>query len=396
MNIRLLCLSLWTPPLVRPQSILIGKLVPEWIRQRLKPVIINYDICGHWDIDVPIYSIPVMKTIRGARYLPLIESFQEKQYLKKIYNIVSKIVRQNQINLIFSFANPQVSNLLGAMLKERLGIKFISHFSDPFIDNPYKSFNSWQAKRVANQEKYILEQSDRAVFVNPDLKRLVLEKYSSSIQAKGEVISHCYDKRLYPKGTKSNKRFVLSHIGAFYKRRNPEIIFKALSLLKERKKDFPKKFLLKLIGGVNDYAGYSHKSLERLIEKFQLVGIVDIIPAMSYNGSLQAMVDSDCLLLVDANIPQSPFLPSKLIDYLGSNTNVIAITPQGSPPCQVTNRLGGKSFDYSEKEALVEYLGKLIAGEASFSLNQNYAEEFDVRQISKKWLALFKEVLDES
>ncbi|MBU4375843.1 hypothetical protein KKH38_05055, partial [Patescibacteria group bacterium] len=57
-KLKILCLSFRTPPAVRPQAILIGKMIPEWIKQGVSPVIITYESGGKWDINAPVYTIP--------------------------------------------------------------------------------------------------------------------------------------------------------------------------------------------------------------------------------------------------------------------------------------------------------------------------------------------------
>ena len=55
-KIKPLCLSFRTPPTVRPQAILIGKMIPEWMAQCLEPVIITYESNGDWDIGAHEYQ----------------------------------------------------------------------------------------------------------------------------------------------------------------------------------------------------------------------------------------------------------------------------------------------------------------------------------------------------
>ena len=83
--IKPLCLSFRTPPAVRPQSILIGKMIPEWINQGLKPVVINYDSNGDWDIDLPLYSLAQFRVNRYVNKLLPIKHFLEDRYYKKIF-----------------------------------------------------------------------------------------------------------------------------------------------------------------------------------------------------------------------------------------------------------------------------------------------------------------------
>ena len=145
-NGELLCLSFWTPPNIRPRAIQLGKMLPEWLSQGLKPVIVAYDVEKDWDIEVPIYRIPKFSDDSPINKIKTIKSYREKKYIERMYRFASEIIDKHKLKLVFSFSNPQVSNIIGAMLKRRKGISFISHFSDPYSDIP------WSWKKYSKKE----------------------------------------------------------------------------------------------------------------------------------------------------------------------------------------------------------------------------------------------------
>jgi len=388
---KVLCLSFWTPPIVRPQSILIGKMIPEWRRQGISPIIITYKECGDWDIDVPVYKIPQFKTNRVFAKIPFLSSFFEYFYYRKLFKISQKIIEKHEINIIFSFSNPQASNILGAIIKRRLGIKFISHFSDPWVDNYYKSFSRLALIKVKFLEKFVVENSDRVIFITEEAKNLVMKKYNTIYHQLTEVIPHCFDYRDYPKMRKNNSKFVISYIGAFYKQRNPEMLLSALGII-NKKLEYAGKFELKLVGSVNEYAGYNIKNLEIIINKNGLKGVVDLIPVVEYKKSLEYMKLSDCLVVIDADVKNSPFLTSKVVDYAGSENIVIGITPESSPTTDFLNKLGYKVFNYNQTEQLVRYLMDLIDGNIKHVLNREYLTKFEVKNTTAKLINIFKSV----
>ncbi|MBU0660579.1 hypothetical protein KKG22_00185 [Patescibacteria group bacterium] len=354
----LLCLSFWTPPVVRPQSILIGKMIPEWIRQGNTPVLVTYDICGDWDIDAPTYKIPVFYVPKMLKRIPYIQKILRKKYYENIVNQIKPLIKEHNISLIFSFANPQESNVIGAMLKEQTGVPFVSYFSDPWYDNPYKRTCSFKNKDILKKEQFVISQSDRVLFTNNTAKDLVMKKYSVELQEKSKVIPHCYDDALYISSKKNNKckKIIFSHIGAFYKQRNPKFFLEALSELFKSLPEVKKLVRVDFVGGSSKYTNFSLKQLEQLIDNFDLRDNINILPSVSYKESLRYMSDSDMLVVIDAPFKHSPFLPSKLIDYIGSKKEIIAITPNDSPTANCVQELGYSSFDYNQLNQLVSYL----------------------------------------
>jgi hypothetical protein len=86
--------------------------------------------------------------------------------------------------------------------------------------------------------------------------------------------------------------------------------------------------------------------------------VVRIRPVVPYRRSLQLMTDYDALLLVDAPLiraRESVFLPSKLVDYLGSGTPIIALTPLRGSSARVVTTTGGLVCDVAD-DAEIERL----------------------------------------
>lgn len=370
-------------------------MIPEWITQGLDPIVVAFDICGDWDINVPVVGVPQFKSNLLFRHVtPLAKIFQAKYY-ESLCTICEKIIRANDINIVFSFSNPQASNRLGAMLKDRMGVAFVSHFSDPDYNNPYKKFSKANAKKILAREKFIIEQSNFVVFVNDVLKDFVMHKYPQSFLKKARVVPHCYDRKLYPSpvATVDTERTTLSHIGAFYTIRTPDFLFAALAALKEKDPLMSKRIRLELIGAVSDYSGYSQDALTALIDKYGLEEIVAVLPFVSYEKSLENMVNADCLVVIDSNISLSPFLPSKLIDYVGSGKNIIGITPQNSPTWNLLKRLNANAFSYDQPAELTEYLSRLVYGKEPITLNADCAAEFDVSNTTRTLIDVFHQAV---
>lgn len=389
-----LCLSFWTPPLVRPQAILIGKMIPEWMRQGVKPVIITYETgAADWEISAEVYKIPQFKMNRVLSRIAPLRRLKWNGYYKKVAEVSEEIMKKHGCNIVFSFANPQDSNIVGAIMKKKTNIPFIAHFSDPWFDNVYKSFSGRAAKRAFNQEKFVIDQCDKVIFITKETKRLVMKKYPAEYMRKAEIIPHCYDLKDYPEIQKNTGgKFVISYIGAFYKQRNPEVLFRALQIVKDKGIN---NFIIQLVGSANPYAGYSEEKVNNLVEKYGLKEHIEIIPVVPYKESLKLMKESDCLVVIDADVPDSPFLTSKVVDYAGNGSTIVGITPDNSPTAQFLANLGYRSFNYNQALELSEYLEKLIKEEVKIKINENYLAQFDVKATTQKLINIFKKEISD-
>jgi hypothetical protein len=80
--------------------------------------------------------------------------------------------------------------------------------------------------------------------------------------------------------------------------------------------------------------------------------MVTVVGTIPYIRSLQMMTEADLLLVMDAPDDISVFLPSKLIDYLGSGTPIMGIVPPGASH-SLLNRLGAVTANPREPEQVV-------------------------------------------
>lgn len=402
MVIKPLCLSFWSPPTIRPQAILIGKMIPEWIAQSVRPVMVTYASNGHWSIDIPIYTITPF-ALRGiSNLLPPMRAYLRRRYQERIADYVIGIMKKHNVNLIFSFANPQESNIIGAIIKEKTGVPFVSHFSDPWYDNPAAPLSFWRAKRVLKQETRVIRNSDRAVFINASLRDMVMAKYPLKWQGKGAVVHHSFSPKDYPLDeeaiaeNKQGDKFIFSYVGAFYKERNPEVIFRALQKAIEKHKDIAHKIVFQLVGCDSGYTDFSIDDVKALINKYRLAEIVTLVPRVDYRESLKYMQLADCLVMIDIRYPLGYALPSKLIDYAGSGSSIVGVANHMSPVADFLQKLGYRSFGYDEVDELALYLYALITGQVKTKRNVEFLEQFNVKSTTRELLDLFVGALSNS
>jgi len=391
-KLKALCLSFRTPPAVRPQAILIGKMIPEWIRQGIEPAVITYKDDAEWEIDIPIYRIPAFRYNRYLDRLPPLRELRKYFYYKKMAPVVAGIARKEKADLIFSFSNPIESNIIGAMAAKITGLKFVSHFSDPWHDNPLEHV-SWLAKIFSLAwEKFIMRGSDKVIFCNRQLKNMVMKKFPEAWSGKTAIIPHCYDLTDYPEVKKEGQdgKFIISYIGVFYKDRNPEILFQALKNVFSKNPKIKERITLKLVGSSGGYTGFPESRVKEMLSGYGLLEITELVPSVPYEESLRLMKLSDLLIVIDANFKDSPFLPSKVIDYAGSQTPILGITPAGSPTDEFLKNIGYKSFNYEEADKAGEYIEKMAEeSKMEVKFKKEFFDQYDVKNTTKKLVGIF-------
>lgn len=212
-------------------------------------------------------------------------------------------------------------NLALADLKRR-GKKFewISIFCDPWANNPL-IVNQLRRQLDSRLERRSLRFSDGLLHTS----EVAMKKMIENVPDKGPIplgtFTHMFDESLYPnKNKRSHNKFTIRHIGSLISVRSPLPLLEALMHLFERKPHLREIVRVELVGFVDPMFFASE------IWTGGMKDIVHLVPQVPYAESLELMSSADLLVLIETNDEVYPFVPSKLVDYIGSGTNYICLT----------------------------------------------------------------------
>lgn len=308
--------------------------------------------------------VKVAKRFRLSRelFLPFLEP-KKIEWTFAARSYVGKHFQPSDVDVILTCSQPHCNHLLGRYLKHKLGRPWIAYFSDPWTDNVYAPYSS---RRVFRHhlalEKEIMAEADAVYFTSPETEHLVMEKYPEKIRKKVAVLPHSFVPDWYAGGTERRERREGGRIrfvqtGHFYGPRTPLPLLEALAFLRKELvlADF---FEFVFYGGMQE----EHR---RYIENQGLADIVKLPGTVPYLESLRAMKEADYLLLIDAPLSspgESVFLPSKLVDYLGSRKPIVGITPLQGASARVLRETGNLVCDITDIPAVADTLAGIAKG----------------------------------
>ncbi|MEM7816744.1 MAG: hypothetical protein QXZ20_02400 [Candidatus Aenigmatarchaeota archaeon] len=348
MNI--LAISYFLPPYLYAQSIVIGRLLYYLAKNQHSNIFVvtaqekssvfktqiyeNFFDVFKKIIKVPYYYNRYEDKIKTI-ILPLIYSTPDihKFWNNLAFNKIKKELKDIKFDLIITFSSPQSTHLLGLKLKEYFNASWIAHLSDPWVENPYYNFK-FLVKRINEVlEKKVFFSADKLIFTCQETKDLYVKKYPQ-IKNKFYVLEHSYEPLFCLNEVKYIKRdyLLLRYLGNFSKIRTPEYFFKGIKLLIEEEPKTIDILRFEIFGG--------HRIVNKLIDRYKLNNCVKIIPFVEYKESLTLMQEADILVVIDANLKYNPFLPSKLIEYLGAKRPILGITPEGAS-ARIIKEAGG-------------------------------------------------------
>jgi hypothetical protein len=275
---------------------------------------------------------PYRKMLEPARLLGLPEP--EFLWIPAARSAGRRLLRQRKFDIIHSWACCHAGNVAGLLLKRESGLPWVAHFSDPWVDNPYWQPTPLQRKVSRHLEEAVIREADLVVFTTEETVDLVMAKYPEAWRSKVLVVPHGYDPDSLDAAPQSPARdkLRLTYTGGLYGIRSPEWLFHALGRLKERS---PGLADLEVV-----FVGPTEARHPETATRLGLDGIVRFAGTMAFKEAMREAGTADALLVIDAPAESgSPFLPSKLVDYLLLDKPILGLTPLQGASASLLRRL---------------------------------------------------------
>lgn len=303
-----------------------------------------------------------------------------------------RLLKEFKIDLIYTRANPFTCHMVGLALKKQTNLPWVTHFSDPWTDSQYfKKYNKLQHNINKSLEQQTVALADAIVFTNEQAKDLVMHKYPQ-YQHKGFVIPQGFDRELVEEVKKSDllkqltavkKSFRMVYTGNFYGERNPVNLMSAVSKIKSSHPDLVANLEILLVGEVEN------KHIQTIAES-GLNNSIKIVKTVPYRESIAYMLSADLLLLIDApNDKPSPFLPSKLIEYVSTNKPILGLTPVTGAAAELLKQTNNSVVAPEDKSGIEKQLINILSSttkiaEQDYSkLSSKYDSIYTTQQLSE-------------
>jgi glycosyltransferase involved in cell wall biosynthesis len=308
---------------------------------------------GHAGIKMVMVNAYYRNTAVRLAYkaMPWLKTFPDEfnAWILPAYFAVSRFLsRASRDAVVCSFSNPWSDHIVGSWLHRRFGLPWIAHFSDPWAANPYAVWAGRTRRWHERMEAKVVNMTCNLVFVSEETKSLFVKSHGEAIASKSHVIPHIMAPELarMKSGQKDDGRLTLTYTGEFYGARSPLPIFKALAAIRDRHPEAFGDFRIRLVGAIlPEHA--------RIAKEPGLRDAVELVSPVPYRESLQYIVDADVLLLVDAKSEgASVFLPSKLVEYLGSGNPILGLTPSQGTSAQVIREMNGIVVEPDDSEGI--------------------------------------------
>jgi glycosyltransferase involved in cell wall biosynthesis len=236
---------------------------------------------------------------------------------------ISRLQYLPKCDLVYSRSNPLSSLIAGAELAQRMGIPFLAHFSDP-MPGPH-AYDKKERSRILNAIRPGVMQARAITFTTHETLEYQSHLFDSDIRPKSHVLNHVSPEPTVWGPYTERKSVTVLYAGTFVWPRTPDSLLEGFELYLKTDPRATLKFL-----------GTQPASVLARIRSARTRDSVEFIPRSSDMEPF--LKNAHLLVAVDTNVEAPQFLPSKLVDYLLVDRNVLLITQDGSPGMQLLNR----------------------------------------------------------
>ncbi|MGY5351173.1 glycosyltransferase family 4 protein [Wenyingzhuangia sp. IMCC45533] len=276
--------------------------------------------------------------VRANCFIPDARMF----WIRPSVKFLTKYLSEHKIDAIISTGPPHTTHMIGLGIKNKLNMKWIADFRDPWTEIDYfhqLPLTKKAIRKHQNLEKEVLQQADEVLVVGDTMKK-AYDSFSNHVH----VITNGFDGAINNHPTSLDRDFTITHIGMLNADRNPIALWRAISELKL-------KWTIQLIGKVAD-------EVKQSINAYGLSHQIKYIDYLPHDEVRQYQKKSQVLLLAVNNVPSAKgIVTGKIFEYLQAKRPVLAIAPvDGDLAVILEKSKAGFVVDFNEVEKLKEIL----------------------------------------
>jgi glycosyltransferase involved in cell wall biosynthesis len=254
-------------------------------------------------------------------------------------------------DVIYSRASPMSASLLAARVKEKLGVPWVMHLSDPWADSPYKPFDA----RDAAYERECFTKADLIALTTQGQAEYYRNKYpdyAQKIFVSPNVMPVTTPRR---PDLAHDGKLHLVYAGRLYGSRSPKPLMEALAILRRTQPHV----LAKL--RIDVYGLAQAEALALLKRAPDVVHYHGHVPFAEANAAQNA---ADVMLTIEPDsdhILAKATLASKIMDCMAQGQPILAIAPVGSETEHICRQGYGWAVSPCDPQALSTRLAELVA-----------------------------------
>ena len=323
--------------------------------------------------------------IRGNVFIPDARFL----WISPSVKFLTQYMKNNHVDAVISTGPPHSCHLIAYHIKKKFTLPWIVDYRDPWTQIDYfddLALTKWARKKHENLEKKILNSCDIIVTVGKTMASDLLQLTANRI----ETITNGFDDSdRVGQDIEPDHFFSITYIGTMNDARNPEGLWKALSVLKSKGHPLISDIKIQLVGKPETVVREDVKkyNLENVVE---FIGYVSHKQAIKYQNSSQVL-----LLIINRTSNNKSILTGKIFEYLASQRPILCIGPADGDAAEILTKTGaGVVIDYDDTDGIINFLEqnyeKSISGIDTSNVSD--IEIYSRRTLTAKYAGLLDEL----
>ena len=310
-----------------------------------------------------------------------------------------ELIQSQNIDLIYSTSPPQTNHIIASVLSRRSGIPWVGDFRDPWSDQFWLKEQKIRLP-IADDfdrklERKTLNRMTQIVSNSPGLKEILQKKTDVPIS----VIFNGFDEELFRTDHSASdspaevspspkSEFTMLFAGSVSYQHRPAGLIEALNVLKKEKHPLLDVLKVQFMGSLPTF-------VEEMFEKAGLAKNLEFLPFRPMNEAIQAMQQTDILLLLGVENSTMGVIPSKLFEYLRCYRPVLAYGLEKDAREILEESGAGYHADFYDLDGnSAEFIKKVYEGRFQVSDNQESIQKYDRKVLTGQLAALFNQVVE--
>lgn len=305
-----------------------------------------------------------------------------------------KIIKNRNIELIFSTAPPFSNHIIGKKLSEETGKPLILDYRDAWLNNHFMDgMFGWQKQKMRKLESGCLQKADLVTGLDEFMLGEMKDEYGELIKNM-EVLTHGYDPEDFDgvsNSTLDYKKGKLNFLysGLFYESNQPDIFLKAVKKAESKGLLSTGDIHLHFQGGIDE-------RIHQLIRSLHLDHLVTNYGYVNHKTAVANLKQADVLWMI-SNFDEShkQVKSGKLFEYFGSGKPVIGIVNEGKEAELLRNYGAGFVADINSEDQIAEQIGTVFTKWKSgieMHGNAEFIHKFNRKIITKQLAEIFDKI----
>lgn len=314
-------------------------------------------------------------------------------YKNAVNDIVNRVLKENEIDLIFSTSYPYTDHLIGLEIKKRTNKPWVVDLRDPWVGNKfiYDRYNEKRKDKEKALEKEVIKYADKVINVTENITNIYKERYPEYSE-KFITITNGFDMSDIVCEKIESDKFIINYSGIVTDGQSPDIFLKAVEELIKKDTNFKNDLLINFTGTIID-------KYKELFNNKYMKDNIKINGYASHSDVLKEMKKACINLIILPDTEESKGVyTGKIFDYILSEKPILGIMPLGGVASELINSKEiGLAVDNKDLDGMRNYIEKIyLEWKSGKDLNNNaisLCNEFNRKSLTKKLSDIFDELL---